>query len=382
MYLTVQNAQTEAFERVYVEGKQIDTDEYVTAGDASTNAGTYVRRKVHDKYPESGTFTTGLATITATSNGEIEISTTDFIVEGAIDAKGGNLTWGEIETNGPGIKIINVPATLDKNDSVTLSIKRIDVSGNAKWTSDKTNIATVNENTGEVTGVAAGTATITARVTESGKTYTAQCTITVVLPEQVIGQYVDLGTNILGKGTTKDWRILTKDSTGTWVILADYYPMTDEMATQTGLPREVSKGVKTKYNINASSQDALIAGLNSSEWARLNPSKGTVYGAVTAEKLIESYNQIHENHLTYSGGVDDTDTLYVPHNSIYGEADCYGYWLATRDGTDNVWFMRSLGLGSFKGSSTGGGLRPAVFLEPTVTLTKTGSGENAVWTAQ
>ncbi|MBO4293568.1 MAG: hypothetical protein J5881_04200 [Clostridia bacterium] len=28
------------------------------------------------------------------------------------------------------------------------------------------------------------------------------------------------------------------------------------------------------------------------------------------------------------------------------------------------------------------GVRPAVFLEPTVTLTKTGTGENVVWTAQ
>lgn len=367
----------EAYQNAYVENG-------VPAGEAATTVGTYVRTKLNEKYGTDENFKIGLAIITATSTGDIEISTTDFVIKGEIAAQDGNLTWGEIEDNVPGIKIINIPSFVEKDSFVTLDIKRRYVSNDAQvtWTSLTTNYATVNSTTGKVTGVAEGNATIKASVIDGGTTYTAQCTITVVTPEQVIGQYVDLGTNILGKGTTKDWRILTKDSTGTWVILADYYPMTDAMATATGLPREESKGVKKKYNIKASSQDALIAGLNSSEWARLNPSRGTVYGAVTAEKIIESYNQTHENHLSYLGGVDATDTLYVPHNSTSGEEGCYGYWLATRDGTDNVWFMRCLGLESFKGSSTGGGLRPAVFLEPTVTLTKTGTGENTVWIAQ
>lgn len=45
------------------------------------------------------------------------------------------------------------------------------------WTSSDTDVATVAD--GKVTGVAAGTATITASITVSGTSYTATCAVTV-----------------------------------------------------------------------------------------------------------------------------------------------------------------------------------------------------------
>lgn len=97
VYLTAQNAQTEAYESVYVEGKKVGTDAAVTAENAATEIGTYVRNKLCEKYPESGATKIGLATIKATAGGEVTISTKDFEVIGEIEVKGGILTWGEIE---------------------------------------------------------------------------------------------------------------------------------------------------------------------------------------------------------------------------------------------------------------------------------------------
>ena len=89
VYLTASNAQTEAFERIYGEGKQATTNDAVTAGNASTEVGTYVRNKLNEKYGTSGTFKIGLATITAKTDGVISIGTTDFTQTGTISATGG-----------------------------------------------------------------------------------------------------------------------------------------------------------------------------------------------------------------------------------------------------------------------------------------------------
>lgn len=38
---------------------------------------------------------------------------------------------------------------------------------------------------------------------------------------EVGGDYIDLGTNLLGNGTTKDWRILYRENGLVYAILAD-----------------------------------------------------------------------------------------------------------------------------------------------------------------
>ena len=318
--ITAVNAKTEAYETAYVGNSVTSTAAATTVGQAVINA-----VKTYD-----GT-TQGKASISveqpSNSDATITITTRDFEVEGTITIQDGILTWGEIEELTPGIKITGVPTSLDKGSYVDLGIKRRDVTGDVTWTSGTTSVATVDSNTGRVTGVAAGTSIITASV--AGTTYTAQCTITVVIPEQVIGQYVDLGTNILGLGTNKDWRILTKDSTGTWVILADYLPY--EKIPEDALGNTKLKRVDTTtYNVNADSSDYLITGLTEG-WSSLTD-KGTVYGAVTGEKLIESYNNKYGTTygLASYPTLDNTDTLFVPHPS---ELDgCNGYWLNTDNG--------------------------------------------------
>ena len=319
------------------------------------------------------------------------------------------MTWGEIEELKPGIKITGVPTSLDKGKYVDLGIKRRDVTGDVTWTSGTTSVATVDSNTGRVTGVAAGTSIITASV--AGTTYTAQCTITVVIPEQVIGQYVDLGTNILGNGTTKDWRILSKNSSGTWVILADYMPNNYKPSGEANSTIGTI-GLQTSgtYNVYSSTnRDTLLAGLNydgnqtsAATWKKIIPSetlrnKADVRGTVTGDILMASYNEKYGTNLNYTSGSSTRfykdrsdsskgyDDLYVPHTESSGYNGCYGYWLASPHASDAnyVWNVYYDGFPSgYNYNYINFGVRPAVYLGSNVTLTKTGTGENAVWTAQ
>ena len=82
-----------------------------------------------------------------------------------------------------------------------------------KYTSEKTSIATVDENTGEVTGVAEGTAVIDITVTgQYGDTYTVKSVVNVQNPNQT----VPLVQNVLVKAGGKAevcWYIDNKSKT-------------------------------------------------------------------------------------------------------------------------------------------------------------------------
>ncbi len=150
----------------------------------------------------------------------ITITTRDFEVEGTITLQDGILTWGDIEENVPGIKIINVPNFVAKDAYSTLDVKRKGVSNDAeiRWTSGDTSIATIEENTGKVKGISEGTATITASVT--GTDYTAQCTIRV--REIVMPQVGDFVTYDAGSWTTDaNNNILIHYTDGTTEAVAD-----------------------------------------------------------------------------------------------------------------------------------------------------------------
>lgn len=68
--------------------------------------------------------------------------------------------------------------TLPDDSTVTLTATTKPTGEEVIWKSSKEAVATVDEN-GEVTGVAAGTTTITAKIHVNGKDYTATCTVTV-----------------------------------------------------------------------------------------------------------------------------------------------------------------------------------------------------------
>ena len=103
VYLFASNAQTEAYEIVYVKGKKTDNSgEDVSAGDASSQVGAYVRTQVYEEYKVEKNKKVGLASIVATEDGQITISTTDVTETGEIAALGGALSWNGITTGGSG----------------------------------------------------------------------------------------------------------------------------------------------------------------------------------------------------------------------------------------------------------------------------------------
>ena len=160
----------------------------VSAGSASTTVGRTVIKSVAEKYSSNNQI--GKATITVedfgalndiSSDATVTIYTTDFEVIGTIELDGGKLTWGEIESNTPGIKIINAPSSLSVNGTAILEtkLKKIPLDTPISWSSSETDIATVNQETGEVKGVTEGTITITAEAIVDGVTYTGTCDIEI-----------------------------------------------------------------------------------------------------------------------------------------------------------------------------------------------------------
>ena len=63
------------------------------------------------------------------------------------------------------------------SDTVTLKATTYPVGETVTWTTSNSNVATVSS--GVVTGVAEGSATITASITVGGNTYTDTCAVTV-----------------------------------------------------------------------------------------------------------------------------------------------------------------------------------------------------------
>ena len=62
---------------------------------------------------------------------------------------------------------------------MTLESQVVPAGTSVAWSSSSTSYASVNASTGEVTAVAAGTATITATITVDGTDYTDTCAVVV-----------------------------------------------------------------------------------------------------------------------------------------------------------------------------------------------------------
>ena len=163
-----------------------------------------------------------------------------------------------------------------------------------------------------------------------------------------IGDYIDLGNNIIGtEATTDDWRILYKEEDTVHAILADYLPAS-KVPTSAGLntnPTENQYAVWSDIN-----RYTLLKGLkNTTAWSSFaNGIEGvTVTGTPIPELLINSYNAKNGTELLCKDGtkLDSTTgeyNLYVPHPSYdyvfgyrlaapgnYGE---YDMWMIYMDG--------------------------------------------------
>lgn len=223
VYLAAQNAQTEAYERVYVNGKKTDgSNEDVTAGGASNQVGAYVRAQVFEEYKASKTKKVGLASIVATEDGNITISTTDFTEYGLIDLSGGALSWitpVPITTLGE-ITASNTEVKETKTITLTAAINS-DATESLNWRSSDDTVATVTptgKNTAEVRGLA-GQAGNSVTITASYGDLTP-VTIEISVIEKPVESFVGKYADIDGNGSIDGIifaDLLAQKPTGQWI---------------------------------------------------------------------------------------------------------------------------------------------------------------------
>ena len=138
--------------------------------------------------------------------------------------------------------------------------------------------------------------------TPTGTSVTPGPVVTVLTSAQ-LGDYVDIGTNILdlqnitlsdNSHPTTDWRVFNKDENGTWLMLADCLPKSS-LPSGTGLITNPDNNYP--YSIYASSRSYVLDGLNSDGWndlldnTLLEDIDGVVVkGGTSIETWVESYN--------------------------------------------------------------------------------------------
>ena len=191
-----------------------------------------------------------------------------------------------------------------------------------------------------------------------------------------IGDYIDLGNNIIGtESTADDWRILYKDGETIYAILADYLPA-EQVPDSSGLDK--GKGNLPYAVWSSINRDTLINGLkNTTAWSNFtNGIEGALAtGSPTAELLMSSYNTKNGTELVYTDAptldstTEDYD-LYVPHTEEV--CYCYGYWLASplaSTAFSNGWFVGYAGdVFSNAYYETGLAARPVVSLPSSITV--------------
>ena len=199
-----------------------------------------------------------------------------------------------------------------------------------------------------------------------------------------IGEYIDLGNNIIGtESTTDDWRIFYKEGDTVYAILADYLPV-NQIPESTGL---TTNPTEKPYNVwSDTDRDTLINGLkNEIAWSSFaNGIEGAIVtGSPTVELFMSSYNTKNKTELLYKDmpRLDITIkdyNLYVPHTSVYEE--CEGYWFASplENTSSNLWRVTRGGAVSYydQFDCNAYGARPVVSLPSNILC----SYENGVWT--
>ena len=159
-----------------------------------------------------------------------------------------------------GITLANTVETVEigRSKILTLTKEPTNTTESIKWISETPNVATVEETTGKVTGVAIGTAIIKATSQDGSVLSSNSCTITVteavseiekgINPEtygRVVNYNVDLGTDEDGNNLT--WKVFYDDGTNVYLIASDYVQTTNSnLASTITAIGAVKSG---KYNI-------------------------------------------------------------------------------------------------------------------------------------
>ena len=200
--LTATSAKTDALQATYV----------------ANNANKTIAQSVIDALLAKNNTSIGSASIEVANDGTVTISTTGYEVIGAVD-ENGTLTFGEVETTLPGIKLSKetLPIEPGQTGTLTVTFKKIPDTTPVIWTSsDTTNKITVSNGTVSVNSDVGNVteATITAKVTYNGTDYTKTCLVTVAqLPK--VGDFVtyDAGTWIADE-TDGKIKLSVKDENG------------------------------------------------------------------------------------------------------------------------------------------------------------------------
>ena len=212
-----------------------------------------------------------------------------------------------------------------------------------------------------------------------------------------IGDYIDLGNNVVGtSATTDDWRIFYKEGNIVYVILADYLPNSTGYATAAGLKTSADKPYSVWSTvISDTSRDELMNSLkHATAWNSLASgiTGATVTGTPTYEQLKTSWNRNSKmgssklsEMVNYHSELSDTTGLYIPHTGTV--SGCTGYWLAMphAEHKDTMWIVACWN-NSVSTSTVGNGdadhnqygVRPVVSLPLSTTATKDGN----IWTIQ
>ena len=207
-----------------------------------------------------------------------------------------------------------------------------------------------------------------------------------------IGEYIDLGNNIVGtEATTDDWRILYKDEDKIYAILADYLP------NSTGCAENAELNAEGTYVVNTYvSRDKLINGLTHlTAWNVLaNGIAGaTVTGAPTLELVINSYNAKNNTDLAYndSNGYPTYDymtsdhDLYTLNQTEENKLMCY--WIASSSDENEyyIWSVQNdnknpqiIAIGYSDAYSSMAGVRPVVALPSETSCSYT----KGIWTIE
>ena len=210
-------------------------------------------------------------------------------------------------------------------------------------------VATATNGNGTVTGVAAGTTYITVSCSGKTVTYNGENSGSVgVTVKKVLENAIDLGTDINGSGVTTDDWVLLYDGTGStattiggyvYCILADYLPNTNSAISNSGL--NAVSGKTYSVNIPSGSGNAytLVAALNhSTAW---NPLISSTYSSISGATVRGS---IPKTEMDLIKAARTPQSYYLAESaSSYNTHKCYGYWLASANYGNYVYYVHFSG---------------------------------------
>ncbi len=206
----------------------------------------------------SFSFTDGVALISNTSNSNRFIGETSSgskvykaYATGNLATYGHDITVYVLEEEPPAnISMTTTDVNLNRGETNTRTATSSTSGASISYSSNVTDVATVNSSTGEVTAVSAGSATITATVTAAGySTATASYIVNVSDPRTPVNLSTFTATNttlIIGGAPNTTTTSVTNDQGG-WAAAYTYESSDEDVATvnSSGVVTAVAKGTAT-----------------------------------------------------------------------------------------------------------------------------------------